>query len=142
MESPESRRFAVTLKHLAAQGGDSAQVTDAVVSTWKTIDTTLAPVIGIKGVAALYQRSLYLAIPGHPWLATLYTKDDTRMDLVRLKAALAQQDSLSAAAGGGAHLQTLYELLASLIGPSLTAQLLGAAWDKPFGRPASEDPSP
>lgn len=139
MEFPESSRFAVNLKHLAAQGADIAQVTDAVVSTWQMIETTLAPVIGGKGVAALYRRSLYLTIPGHPWLAALYTKDDTPMDFVQLRAALMQQDSLAAAAGGGAHLQALHELLSSLIGPALTGQLLGAVRDNPFDRPASED---
>ena len=139
MESPESLKLAITLKQLAAQGGDIAQITDAIVSTWQTIDTALAPVIGTKGVAALYGRSLYLTVPGHPWLAALYTKDDTPMDLVHLRTVLAQQGSSAAAAAGGAHLQSLHELLASLIGPSLTGQLLRAAWDNPFERSAPED---
>lgn len=142
MELPESRRFAVSLKHLAAQGADIAQIADGVVATWQTIETTLAPVVGSKGVAALYGRSLYLTLSDHPWLAALYSKEDTPMDLGQLRAVLAQQDSLAAAAGGGAHLQALHELLASLIGPSLTAQLLRAAWDHPFDRPAPEDLSP
>ena len=135
MESPESLKLAITLKQLAAQGGDIAQITEAVVSTWMSIEAALAPVIGTKGVAALYGRSLYLTVPGHPWLAALYTKDDTPMDLVHLRTVLAQQGSSAAAAAGGAHLQ----LLASLIGPSLTRQLLRAAWDNPFERPAPED---
>lgn len=142
MESPDSRKFAATLKHLAAQGAELAQITDAIVSTWQAVEGALAPVIGSKGVAALYDRSLYLTVPGHPWLAALYTNDDRPIDLVQLRTVLAQQDSRAAAAGGGAHLQTLHELLASLIGPSLTEQLLRAAWDNPFDRPAPEDFSP
>ena len=142
MEIPESRRLAVTLEQLAAQGADVVQLSGAVVSTWTIIDITLAPVVGRKGVAALYGRSLFLTVPRHGWLAALYTKDDTSMDLGRLKAVLAQQGSSDAAAGGGAHLQAMYELLAGLIGPSLTRQLLRAAWDNPFDRPVSEDLSP
>jgi hypothetical protein len=141
MHSPKSRRLAATLQHLAAQGAELVQVADAIVSTWKTVEAALAPVIGSKGVAALYGRSLYLTIPGHPWLAALYKKGDTPMDLGQLRTVLAQQDSGAAAAGGGAHLQALHELLASLIGPSLTDQLLRAAWDNPFDRPAPEDSS-
>lgn len=142
MELPESRRIAVTLKQLAAEGADLAQITDAVVSTWQVIETTLSPIVGSKGVAALYGRSLYLTSPGHPWLAAIYSKDETPMDFVQLRSALTEQDSAVAAAGGGAHLQAFHELLVSLIGHSLTAQLLRAAWDNPFDRPAPEDLSP
>lgn len=142
MEIPESRRLAATLQRLAAQGADVAHITDAVISTWKAIDAALSPILGSKGVAALYERSLYLSAPGHPWLAAIQAKDDAPLDLAGLRKALAQQDSLAAAAGGGAHLQALHELLASLIGHSLTSQLLRAAWDNPFDRPAPEDLSP
>jgi hypothetical protein len=142
MEIPDSRRLAATLEHLAAQGADIAQLTGAVASTWKAIESALSPVIGKKGVAALYGRSLYLTLPRYPWLEALYTKDDTPMDFERLEAVLARQGAFDAAAGGGAHLQALYELLAGLIGTSLTGQLLRAAWEDPFDRAAPEDLSP
>ena len=58
METQESRKLAVTLQQLAAQGADSAQITDAIVSTWVVVEAALSPVIGKKGIAALYTRSL------------------------------------------------------------------------------------
>lgn len=142
MEIPESRRLALTLEHLAARGADTEQLSTAIISTWKVIEGTLAPVLGKKGVAALYARSLYLTVPAHGWLAALSTRHDEPMDLAQLEEVLAQQRSSDVAAGGGAHLQAMHELLASLIGPSLTGQLLRAAWDNPFERPAPEDLSP
>lgn len=138
METQESRKLAVTLQHLAAQGADSAQITDAIISTWVVVEAALSPVIGKKGIAALYTRSLYLIRARYPWLSAIFGSDAS-MDLPRLRAALAQQESSKAASAGGAHLQTLYELLDSLIGPSLTGQLLGSAWDNSFVGFAGKD---
>ena len=50
----------------------------------------------------------------------------TPADLVALRPLLARQSRAQAAAGGVALLQTLDDLLASLIGASLTEQLLGS----------------
>lgn len=140
--SQESRQVAVTLERLAAEGADTTRIATAVVSTWQAVDAALAPVIGGKGVAALYGRSLYLVRASHPWLATLHDGPETLMDFAQLEALLTQQGSVIAAAAAGDHLQILYELLGSLIGPSLTGQLLRSAWDNPFGGPSAQDPSP
>ena len=43
-------------------------IADAIVSTWREIALALGPIIGRGGVAALYRRSLYLAVREHPWL--------------------------------------------------------------------------
>ena len=133
MESRESRKLAVTLEQLAARGADSAHITDAIVSTWESIDLALSPIIGRKGVAALYARSLYLIRPRHPWVSGIQGADAI-IDYSQLRALMSQQGSAATAAAGGDHLQTLYELLGTLIGPSLTGQLLGAAWDNAFDR--------
>ena len=141
MEIQESRKLAVTLQHLAAQGADSVQITDAIVSTWVVVEAALSPIIGRKGIAALYTRSLYLIRTHYPWLSAIHGSD-AAMDFSQLRAALARQESSKAAAAGGAHLQTLYELLGSLIGTSLTGQLLGPAWDNSFVGFAGKDISP
>lgn len=65
----------------------------------------------------------------------------TTVDLAALKAILAQQDSETATAGG-ALLQTFYELLASLVGPSLTERLLRSVWENPLSGPPAQDTSP
>jgi hypothetical protein len=63
-----------------------------------------------------------------PWLADMNRGTQTTMDLVALKAALTRQTSANAMAGGTAVLQTFYELLSRLVGPSLTDRLLRSTW--------------
>jgi hypothetical protein len=139
----DSRKVATTLERLAAQGADTTRISDAVVATWQAVDAALAPVIGNKGVEALYERSLHLVRLKHPWLAAAHQGLETPgMDLGHLGATLARQENFTAAAAAGDHFQSLYDLLRSLIGPSLTGQLLRSAWDNPFGGPAAPDRTP
>jgi hypothetical protein len=140
----ESRRIAVTLAEQVSEGADAARVADHVLAVWKQVEDVLTPIIGQRGVAALYRRSLYLAARDHPWLARLQLQeaDPPAVDVAALRSALAQQDPDAAAAGGGALLQTFHELLASLVGPSLTGRLLATAWELPTRGPSAQDPSP
>lgn len=110
-----------------------------MVSTWQDIDAVLRPVIGQRGVAMLYKRSLYLISPVHPWLAGMHEGVQATVDLEELKSVFTQQSSPNAAAAGGAFLQTFYELLTSLVGPSLTERLLRPVWAHfPSGLPAQD----
>lgn len=128
MDSPESQRLSSSLEHLATQGADVGQVTAAIISAWTEIETALIPIVGKRGVAALYERSLYLTRVHHPWLAAVPQNVEAHMDLPALEAVLARQERGAAAAGGGALLQALYELLGSLIGSSLAERLLRTTW--------------
>ena len=141
MPTYDSRQVATTLGRLAASGATTTRIADAVIATWQAVDAALAPVIGGRGVAALYGRSLYLVRTAHPWLAALHQGPRTKLDLPLLAATLESQGAASAAAGGGDQFQSLYELLDSLIGSSLTGQLLGAAWDNAFDGLAAQDNS-
>ena len=142
MKSLESNRIATTLAHRAADGANAAQIADEVVATWQSIQAALGPIIGLASVALLYQRSVQLIAPVHPWLADASEGDRMAMDLAALKSALAQQGSTDAATAGGEMLQTFYELLVSLIGPSLTQRLLLGVWENSFSGPSAQDPSP
>jgi hypothetical protein len=139
---PESRRIAVTLAEQASDGVDAARIADHVVAVWQQVEDALTPIIGQRGVTALYKRSLYLVGADHPWLARLQEPDPPAVDVVALRSALARQDPATAAAGGGALLQNLHELLASLVGPSLTGRLLAAAWALPISGPSAQGTSP
>lgn len=130
--------IAPSLASRVETGADAAQIADAIVSTLRELEAALFPIIGRGGVAALYERSLHLTAPSHPWLSAANEGDQTRLsgtnegapapvDLAVLKAILAQQSSASAAAGGGAFLQTIYDLLTSLVGPSLAERLVRPA---------------
>lgn len=142
MASSESGRIAVTLAEQVREGADAACVADHVVAVWQQVGDALTPIIGQRGVAALYKRSLFLIAKDHPWLPRLQEADPPAIDVAVLHSALAQQDPGAAAAGGGALLQTFHELLASLVGPSLTGRLLAAAWALPISGPSAQDTSP
>ncbi len=117
------------LARLAVDGMDAVGIADSAIATWRAIENTLSPILGERGVASLYQRSLYLACTRYPWLtAACRTPAQTR-DFVDLRAALSQQTSAHAAAANGALLETFYNLLTSLIGAALTDRLLGSVLD-------------
>ena len=99
-----------------------------VVAIWQDIDATLRPILGQRGVASLYRRSLHLTTAAHPWFAGMQDATHPALDLAALEATLAAQDKLEAAAGAGDLLQAFHELLASLVGTSLTDQLLSSIW--------------
>jgi hypothetical protein len=139
MEKNESRRLAVSLEHLAAEGADVSSIANAVIASWTEIEAAVASIIGKRGVSALYERSLYITWAAHPWLAPIDEGLGASMDLPALKAVLMQQDSITAAAGGGAHLQALYEVLGSLIGATLTEKLLRPIWDNSLSGPAAQE---
>jgi hypothetical protein len=141
MENQVNGRIAVTLTELARKGADSGQIATAIVSTWQVIDAALSPIIGAGGVAALYKRSLYLTGQAYPWLGTDESVHAT-MDFAALKSLLVQQGSADAAAGGGALLHTFRELLASLVGPALTDQLLHSVAANFSGTRPAQDHSP
>lgn len=120
----EVPRTQATLAPSAAVGTEARQVADAAVQTWRAVDAALSPIVGQRGVAALYKRSLVLARTQHPWLAAVH--EDTRQpgDFTPLHAALIRQPDLAAAAAHEALLQTCRDVLARLIGAPLTERLL------------------
>lgn len=113
-----------------------------MVSIWRAIDTVLSPIVGQRGVAMLYKRSLYLVSSAHPWLVGLHEGNQTTMDLAALESVFAQQSSQHASIAGGAFLQAFHELLSSLIGPSLTERLLRPVWAPFSSGPSAQDTSP
>ena len=127
------------LSRQVAAGASAAQIASAVTSTWQAIEAALWPIVGKAGVAALFQRSLLLAAKSHPWLPSEST---LVLDIARLQAVLARQPSDVAADGGGAVLQSFHDLLATLVGPSLTARLLGSVWDTLSSGQPAQDASP
>lgn len=139
VESPPSRDIAAALAHRLGKAADHAQITDAIVSFCQEVDTALRPVIGQQGVAALYKRSLFLNARTYPWLADIYEGVKTAIDFAALKALLSKQSGADAAASGGALLQTFYDLLATLIGLSLTEQLLRSVWPVSSNGQARQD---
>lgn len=138
----DNNRMAASLASRINGRTDAAQIADEIVIMFEEINDVLSPIIGRRGVDALYKRSLHLAVPAYPWLADARDGIQEFMDPAKLKSTLCAQSPASAAAGGGVVLQTFHDLLASLVGPSLTERLLHPVWNKSSGIPPAQDLSP
>lgn len=141
LDRQAARRIAASLAGGTGTPVGAALVADRAAQAWAAVSAALTPVIGQRGVAALYRRSLHLCRPAHPCLAEVVWGEDALLDLGPLKAVLAALSADASAAVAADLLQTLHELLVSLIGPSLTERLLGAVWAHFLsGTPAQDIP--
>jgi hypothetical protein len=143
MNSQESSRFTAALTQRVAEDANSRQIADAIGAMWADIEGALQPVLGRRGVAALFKRTLHLTATRHPWLAALKAGDaDSAVDLVELTELFAQQ-SPPAVAEAGCTLFTLFrDLLTTLIGDRLSERLLQAAWSTSSRAAPAQDPTP
>ena len=132
--APLARRVAVD--------ADVQHISAAIVSTWHDIDKALSPVLGHRGVAALYRRCLNLCSEAHPWLLAAQTAALAELDTSPLAAALLQQTPAAAGQAGTALFAQLHELLCSLVGPSLTDRLLNTVWAHSSGAAPEQELSP
>lgn len=117
-------------------------IAGVLVRDFQNIEQLLTPILGPRGVAALYQRSLHLTRATHPWLAQPAEIAQPAIDLMALRTLFEQQDRTAAAAAATALLQSFHDLLASLIGHPLTERLLGPVWAHSPGPTAAQDISP
>jgi hypothetical protein len=117
--------------HLASlvEPTDAEQLAEAAVAAWHDVWIVLSPVIGAAGVAALFQRSLFLRMAKYPWLANV---SDPRPagEFNTLRRELLQQAKADAAAANDALLQSVVQILSNLIGASLAGRLLQPIWEK------------
>jgi hypothetical protein len=116
------------LRDRIEDGGDASDVAAAAVTLWREIDGALRPIIGQRGVVALFNRSVQLAGVGHPWLVLVRQDANTELQFPAIADVFARQDAAAAIAGGDAQLLAFHQLLGSLIGASLTERLLQPAF--------------
>jgi len=141
LENQPSRRVASPLARRVGADADAAQIAEAIFSIWEEIDDALTPIIGPQGLVALYRRTLHLTSAAHPWMALGREGVQTAMAPAELKTRLAQRTRADAAAAGGAFLRTFDDLLASLVGPSLTERLLRSVWENSSSGAPAQDTS-
>lgn len=140
--SEESRQIVASLAHRVGPDADIARIAQAIVSTLQDMDAALTPIIGQQGGAALYRRSLHLCASQHPRLAGTCDSVQASQDPKTLKSVLVEQSEADAWFFGEALLMTYYELLTTLIGPSLTARLLRGVWEPSLSDTPSQENSP
>jgi len=138
---PHTKGLPMTsLESDASPNDDADFVASAAIARWETIVEALTPVLGQRGVAALYRRTLIVAGRGHPCL--LLAQDNSEsVSFRKLRKVLVQQPADTAAAATDASLETFHELLNSLIGRSLTQRLLGTTWSPLFSGSPVQDKS-
>jgi hypothetical protein len=125
----------------ASSDDDPRSAADAAVAAWEEIGTLLAPVVGRRGVSALYKRSVRLTLASRPWLVPAYEAPPSG-ELAALHAALAAQAGPVAAAASAELLATFRALLAGLVGDALTAKLLAPPQRAPPGDDPAKEPLP
>lgn len=136
MQSQERDRIAAFLEGAVDAGASSQEVAALVAATFRRVHQALVPIVGERGMAALYKRSLHLSGPMHPWLAGAAKGSadgaavdaEFAVDLTALTAALATRSSAEAASAGTQLLDCFRDLLTTLIGETLTERLLRPVW--------------
>jgi hypothetical protein len=128
-----------TLAQCAGEAPDASAMAEATLNIWRQVATRLTPVIGIRGVDALFSRSLYLTSKAFPWLSLSGNEGNSHVLRVILKVRLASQETAAAAEASDALLVTFTELLATLIGESLTDRLLVPVWAPRCPAPEQEN---
>ena len=137
MESKPRRDDNLPLAHRITQESPAAETAAAALALWQSIAASLTPILGPQGFAALCKRSLHLAAVHHAWLSALPADPLALMDGEAVRSAIAQQGDEEAARGAQAFFLAFHDLLATLIGSSLTERLLRMAWPQ-----ASRGPPP
>ena len=120
-----------TLAHCAGEAPDSSAIAEAALGMWSRTSHRLEPVIGLRGVDALFNRALHVTCRTYPWLATTAVEEDGTAQLVGLRLRLASRDRVEAEEASYVLLMTFTLLLANLIGESLTKRLLAPVWFPP-----------
>lgn len=116
------------LAHRAGVAPDAGRVAEAALGIWQQVADRLAPVIGVQGVAILFSRALHLTRTDFPWLALAGGHVESAAQLASLKARLAERDPDDATAASYSLLVNVIEILATLLGESLTERLLEPVW--------------
>ena len=140
--SEESRQIVASLTHRVGPNADIVKTAHAIISILQDIEAALTPVIGQQGVAALYRRSLHLCGSTHPRLTGPCDRVQAGQVLTALKSVLVEQSEADALFFGEMLLTIFYELLTTLIGPSLTARLLRGVWEPSLSDTSSQENSP
>ena len=141
MDGPDGQMIGTPVADRVGPGGTSAQIAFASSGVWTETCAHLHPILGRRGVAAIYRRSLLLNRATHAWLASLPDTPDA-IDIQALASALSARPPQQALAASDDLLRTFHQLLTTLIGASLTDRLLRSVWTPPSGAPPDQDTSP
>ncbi|WP_369979110.1 hypothetical protein [Xanthomonas bundabergensis] len=142
MENPALSATVAALARQAANGAEASAIAASITSTWRQIEQALTPILGARGVAALFKRALFLTKDRFPWLEAAFAAVEASGEHGALDSfglVLSRQSAAAAAAGGGAFLSTFHGVLVSMIGATLTERLLQSVWGTFSSGPPAQD---
>lgn len=143
MVSSESVPIAAPLSHRVSADVDAAQVARVSCEILQEMNTALRPIIGVRGVEALYSRSVHITSTQWAMLAaSTAPATPDGLETGALQSLLAQCSPAEALACSNALLNTFYQLLSTLIGASLTERLLRSVWGPPLSSAPAQNTSP
>jgi len=119
------------LARRAGDAPDAGAIAEAALDTWGRVSDRLEPVIGKRGVNALFNRALHVTGKTYPWLMTASVEENGAAQLAGLRLRLAGREPVEAEEASYVLLMTFSVLLANLIGESLAWRLLEPVWSPP-----------
>jgi hypothetical protein len=125
----EAIRRSLAQRH--GQDPGAGAIAGAALGLWREVADCLAPLIGSRGVDALVRRSLQLTTPAFPWLGLSGERADGLGPLTGIKPLLEARDPMAATEASVALLVAFTDMLATMIGASLTDRLLDPIWTSP-----------
>lgn len=135
---PHCESIRSSMARRAGPHADGHATALAALAVWRRMAAQLEPVIGARGVDALFGRALHLAGRQHPWLAAAGVRGGSANALDHVQQQLAAQQTAQATEAAQALLTGFTELLATMVGDALVTRLLGPAWDVPAQPTAQE----
>lgn len=104
------------------------EIASVSVSLWERLASELISIIGEGGFDSLYSRSVHLAAAAFPWLVASRPLQKAGSRFSGLQTSLEGQNFTEASEASITLLITFIDILATLIGESLTTSILRLAW--------------
>jgi hypothetical protein len=107
---------------------NTGALAEQVLWLWEQVAFHLTPLIGVSGFQTLYVRALHLAAPECPGFSPIQPGKSIDLLFQTLKEDLRALEPGLAESCGNALLNTFTDLVESMIGEVLMAQILRSAW--------------
>jgi hypothetical protein len=106
-------------------------IADRALWSWERIAFHLTPLIGEGGFQSLYLRALHLALLECPNITPMKRSSSTEDLFQKLREDLSLLDMVTTEFCSNLLMNKFIELVSSMIGESLTGQILRSAWEDP-----------
>lgn len=103
-------------------------IPEVTLDLWERLAAELIGIIGEGGFQSLYSRSVYLTNATFPWMVLIHPWQSTASRFEGLSISFEGRNSSEIAEASITLLITFIDILASLIGESLTTGILRSAW--------------